>query len=394
MPFNPLLKPEQDEAVKKWLALQMGQSRPGSPTAGVNGVTKGPPLPPRPPMKVAGMADGGEVDPDKWWQTASRNVSGKFPEVSGEEPQFNTPDASDDGDEWMKLSKNIRSEGPGPNDPGQTPDSNDADNEKVVTSHPGTQPDELAPYLKSQEVQVDKFGPDQEAQVMQHLQEGYKKPGFIASEGLAGLGDAIMQGVARAGPGQALGTIERNKENQMTQVPAEMQKLREGNLQGMKEKMALQQMNPKSALSQAAAPVLEATLTAMGIPKDQLQKFLSNPAEARRAIDVLKEVIPAKDKVKIENELKLMELKFQEQNATANRAVAEEGRQNEATKTKQDALKELANMKWYNRVLHPGISGALKQQAGLEKPELPDYSEHLPSGSTYKAPDGTTRRKK
>lgn len=134
------------------------------------------------------------------------------------------------------------------NNPSDTSEGNDADNEKVASSHPGTQADELTPYLKQLETNVDKFGPEQEAQVMNSLRQGYKKPGFIASEGLAGLGDSIMQGVARAGQGNALNTIERNKEMALTQAPEEMKQLREGNLQGMKEKMALEGMSGATPL--------------------------------------------------------------------------------------------------------------------------------------------------
>lgn len=336
------------------------------------------------------MAFNPLLDPEKEkkvndWLTMTRGKGSSFPDVSGSGPQFNTPDlpnASDDGDEWMKLSKNIRSEGPGPNDPGQTSDSNDADNEKVVTSHPGTQPDELAPYLKSQEAQVDKFGPDQEAQVMQHLQEGYKKPGFIASEGLAGLGDAIMQGVARAGPGQALGTIERNKENQMTQVPAEMQKLREGNLQGMKQKMALQQLNPNSTLNNIMKPGLKAGFQAAfpNMTPEQLETISSNPQLAERLMPQLVEA----EKAKAENEFKKLNLQLMAKNSEATQALTARERETEAKRAQDESDKAILGG---SSVPFVGPSHAQKQAAlaRLTNPSQQSQQSHgIPDlGSTF-----------
>lgn len=279
-------------------------------------------------------------------------------------------------------------------DTNETPVKNDADSTKVVDSHPGLQPNDLQGYIGQQQGQLDKWSPDKEAAVIQNVSEGYRKPGFIASEGLAGLGDAIMQGVARAGPGQSLNAVMRNKENAIKNTSDQFAHLQEGNTKNMAAKMALDKMNPNSALSKSATPILEATLRSMGIPEDQIPKYLSNPEEARKAIEVLKEVIPAKDKVRIENELKMMELRLQEANMNATHAEKKVQQGIEKGKSEQDALKELGGMSWYNRALHPGIAGSLKQKAGLEKPEVPEYSDDLPSGSVYKAPDGTTRRKK
>lgn len=284
--------------------------------------------------------------------------------------------------------------------PSQTPDKNDADNSKVADSHPGLQPSDLEGYIKGQESQLDKWGPDKEAAVMQNVTEGYKKPGYIASEGLAGLGDAIMQGVARAGPGGSLNAVMRNKENAIKNTGDQISRLQEGNMKQMAAKQSLEAMRPGSALSKSATPVLEATLKAMGIPDDQIPKFLSNPNEARRAIETLKEVIPAKDKIKIENELKLMELRLQEANINATHAEHSAQQDIERGKTRSEAAKALlargpldkaaslvpfTSSREATKTLESEMAGG-----GKESPVINSSAEYnaLPKGATYKTPDG------
>lgn len=225
--------------------------------------------------------------------------------------------------------------------PNQTSFKNDASNEKVVDSHPGTQPDELAPHLKAREAQVDKFGPEQEAQVMDSLRKGYQKPGFLASEGAAGLGDAIMQGVARAGSGNFLNTVERNKEQQLTQVPQEMKQLREGNLQGMKEKMALQQLNPNSTLNNIMKPGLKAGFQAAfpNMTPEQLETISSNPQLAEKLMPQLVEA----EKAKGELAMKQLMLETQRETVRGNQALTSQARQNEEKRTQIEALKDTAS---------------------------------------------------
>ncbi len=314
------------------------------------------------------------------------------------------PEKDDLVNNWLSQTMGQRPGGnpttpPPPPPPSETSNSNDMADEKVVSSHPGTAADELDKYIQGQEEQVDKYGsPDAQKEVYDRVLQDRNSIPTNIGRSLSGIGDSIVQSVARAGnPGFAQryeDKLNKSDEIALQQNPA-LQKM---NLEQMQAKQGLEKVRPGSALNQAELPVLSATFKTMGIPDDQIKKFLTNPEAARKAIEVLKDVVPAKDKVKIENELKLMELRFQEQNAVANRGVAEEGRRIESSKAEQDALKELGNMAWYNRLLHPGIAGALKDKAGLEKPsnhsDFNSYVSNLPSGSTYKAPDGTTRRKK
>lgn len=261
--------------------------------------------------------------------------------------------------------------------PDDTPESNDANNEKVVDSHPGNQASDLDQYIKGQESQLDKFGPEQEQAVMGSvLKSQYGLPMGIAKAG-AGFADALMQGVSRAGPGQFAQNLQNDNQNMTKSVGDLQNHLQEGNIKQVGLKQGLESQRPGSAISQSATPVLEATLKAMGIPDNQLPKFLSNPAEARKAIDVLKEVIPAKDKVKIENELRIMELKFQEQNASANRGVAEEGKQNEAKRTQQEADKALiagssglSALNPMNPISHQMKTDAVNRLAGMGSSQM------------------------
>lgn len=224
-------------------------------------------------------------------------------------------------------------------DADQTEESNDADNEKVISSHPGNKPQDLDKYIQGQESQADKFGPDQQKAVMDSILQEQRSPVTQIGRGMTGMADAIMQGVARAGNPGFQQQYDQNLMNRQKMQADAVPQLQKMNMEQMAAKQGLEAQRPGSAINQSATPVLSATLTAMGIPKDQLAKFLSNPAEARRAIDTLKEVIPAKDKVKIENELKMMELHLQEKNAEATHALTQQERDISAKRAQDETDK-------------------------------------------------------
>lgn len=308
---------------------------------------------------VRGMAFGGDpLDPEK-----DKGLQDWLAKNMGPAPQIDETPAAPTAFEADK-----------------TTDSNDAGNEKVESSHPGLQSDELTPYLKGQEAQLDKWNPDKEAAVMQHLQEGYKKPGFLLAEGAAGLGDAIMQGVARAGSGNFLNTVEKNKENAIKNASDQLTHLDESNLKHMGVKQGLEAMRPGSALNKSATPVLEATLKAMGIPEADIPKFLSNPNEARKAIETLKEVIPAKDKVKIENELKIIELRMQEANLAQTHKERSTQQALEEKKNEGEAAKTLANRGVWRRLTdkisgNPATKVLESQLSSKFSPDVTSYAQ-------------------
>lgn len=249
-----------------------------------------------------------------------------------------------------------------------TEESNDADTEKVADAHPGTQPDELTPYLKNEEAKVDKWGPEQEAAVMQHLLKSESSPGMALAKGAAGLGDAIMQGVARAGPGNFLSTMENREQNINKTVGELTPRLREANLKGMEIKEGLEGQSPKTPLGAANLPALRAVGGAYGMTPAQVDALAkSNPKAAMQMLEKYGEFASGKMKASIEQEMKMLEIQLQGKIAEGNQAIARQGKATEEQRTKTEAAKGLHDRGFMDKVfgLIPGTS-ANKATKALE----------------------------
>lgn len=258
-----------------------------------------------------------------------------------------------------------------------TPEVNDSTDGKIVDSHPGVQPEELTPYLKNQEVQSDRWGPDKEAAVMDRITKGYKSPGFIASEGLAGLGDAIMQGVARAGSGNFLNNIQRNKEANINNARETSKSLDESNLKHLAEKRGLEGMSSKTPLGASETPMLSAVLQKMGYPPDKIEGMLKNPMAAKAALGPMADIFSATMKAQLEAELKKMELGMQAQNLSLTHE--EKSRQLALDKLKEE--KDAAD-KLSNPLTHPFSAWAARKKQEEAAGLMPSHG--VPDlGSTF-----------
>lgn len=220
-------------------------------------------------------------------------------------------------------------------------------NEKVSDSHPGLQPDDLTNYIKGQETQLDKFGPEKQAQVMQSLQKGYQSPGNVLAKGGATLADAIMQGVARAGSSGNLAAIDQREQQNLQRAAETGKNLNEQNQQGVKEKMALEQMTGKSPLGSSYIASLEPLVRKLypNLTDEQWGKISSNPTALQAMLG------PSVDMKKVEGELAMRDamLGATSEHYRAEARNQEAQRKEEDLKSRIDTLKETAK----HTVLHP-----------------------------------------
>jgi hypothetical protein len=145
---------------------------------------------------------------------------------------------------------------------------------KVGNSHPGLTPDEIKTYLDQQKGQIDKYGPDAEAAVMDDIRKRAHSGWNIAAHGMAGLSDAIMQGVARAGSGQAEARLNEREENEARNRLNMAQHEQTANLEDVKAKQGLDQMDANSPLGRAMLSTWGPMLDKLGISKDKQAQMI------------------------------------------------------------------------------------------------------------------------
>lgn len=267
-------------------------------------------------------------------------------------------------------------------DTGATED-NTEDEDKIADSHPGHTADDLAGYVKGQEAQVDKYGPDQEKQVLDSIMRERGSLGNRAGNALSGFADAVMQ----AGGGNsdfAKQRAERENRGEDLRLNAPIQE-QEMNAKNMAAKQTLEGQTASTPLgaSQAAGPA--GLLAAMGVPKPEIAKIVQNPAAARSIVEPWTQMMGAKEKIQVEMILKQLELSQQQAALSANVANQQAERkiagQEESMKENQEASKH-----W---ITHPILaSQARTKLAGGDESDTPSISsqqelDSLPVGAKY-----------
>lgn len=163
---------------------------------------------------------------------------------------------------------------PPPATPTGAPAPKTPENEKVVSSHAGLSQDDLEKYLADQKGQLDKYGPDAEAAVMDDIKRRYNSPGNILAKGGASLADGIMQGVARAGNSNFRGRISEDQNAEANREISGAEHLNEANLKNVAAKQGLDAMDPQGSLGKAMLSSWGPLLDKMGVPKDQQAKMI------------------------------------------------------------------------------------------------------------------------
>lgn len=230
---------------------------------------------------------------------------------------------------------------------------------------PDVTPDELGEYLNKQKQGISKFGPQEQMDLENSLAARRNSLGYRATDSLKGLSDALMQGVAGEGNPGNQAQFEGKEMTQGQERLGVMQKAHEEQGQDTEAGMKIDMMNAQSPISKAYRQSFAPIFTKMGYsPKDIAKMSASQVgtvadlgvrfADAQTQLE-LKEALLGVEKYKTSAEIA-----------------------NQQSERKMDATKQLGGMPWYSRLFHPGISGALEKQAGLNEPEA-----HQPSGWKY-----------
>lgn len=326
-------------------------------------------------------------------------------------PQF-------DEDQDEKVKKLISDQMDSSTGNNSTVDSEAELADKVADSHPGHTPASIDQWVQGQEKQVDQYGPEQEKAVIDNILQSRNSFGSRVANAGAGLADSLMQGVAQAGPGHFQENLA-NRENKTQEIAAgELPQLAGMNRQNMGEKQALEGMTSGSPLGASHAAALKPILQQLypGKTDAEYAAMLQNPQATAANLGIPASVLESKAKLAQAQ----AEMEIQRGTANANRLNQEESRKLEAQRLAQEAAKaaadeknqgeqrqhealtELGKKSWISRVLHPGISNALEEEAGLNAPkgggamQVNSQEEYdaLPSGARYTDSNGKAARKK
>lgn len=275
-----------------------------------------------------------------------------------------------------------------PSDLQETEKPTESDSEisaKTIDSHPGVQQNDLDNYIKNQESEVDRFGPQKQAETMQNLEKGYRSPLNAISKGGATIADAIMQGVARAGSGGNLAAIDAREQANLNRAAEMVKSLNQQNLEGLREKQALESLSSRTPLGASQTPMLSAVLEKMGYSPDKIKGMLTNPSAAKSALAPMADIFSAQMKAQLEAELKKIELGMQAQNlaSTHEERSAQQALENE--KFQADVAKALESRGVWRRVTdkltgNPATK-VLESQLETSGP-LGEYTKR--DGKTYK----------
>lgn len=196
---------------------------------------------------------------------------------------------------------------------------------------------ELTNYLNQQKQQINKYGPEQQLAVQQQILNSQKGPGSIIGQGLAGLGDSIVQGVARAGNPGFLKSLQERQNEQGQAVTKSLESARGANLQNVEAGQKLDAMDPHSAYSKAEQSTYAPLFAKLGYKPAALQNM--SAANIQSALQLMTQF----GGKQIEMMIKQFEMqqKQQEINETHRANVSKEGTEQEKVGT--EAAKEILN---------------------------------------------------
>ena len=217
----------------------------------------------------------------------------------------------------------------------------------------GVTPDAWQQLLAQQTAQVNKYSPDQQFAQEQAGIKARTGLGAALSNGGARFADAIMQGVARAGnPG-----FEKQQTDQANQLAGEasgaIERARKGSMEQVEANQKIDMQDPQSPTSKAYQKAFSPIFAKMGYdPK----AVMGMPASQINTVADL-----GVRYADAQTQMELKKAMIQVQTLTAQASIA-----NNQSERRQSALKDLQATPWYSRMLHPGISGALEKEAGLD----------------------------
>lgn len=373
--------PYKSQAQRGWAHTEEGEKALGGPAAvhEWDEASKGKKL----PEKVKKMDDGGLVTPDQndlvnQWLAQEMAQRPGGPPIAG-------PSPAPAGGTPPPPTDIVPRETAGSGESAAMSGSRDPDG-KIADSHPGLQPDELTPYIKGQEQQVDTFGPAQQAALMRHLQQGYRSPGNILAKGGATLADAIMQGVARAGSGGNLSAINEREQQNLNRTADLGKALNEQQQEALKTKQGLEAMTAKSPLgsTEALATQLLAKKMFPDLSDAQLQKLTQNPQALSKFFPSIAEYNKAMAEIQASEEFRKAQLGLQA-------ATLQNTEQHERTQEQLTQQNQMLQHPILSKIF--GLGSGVAGTAAPQKITSQAQYDALPKGTTYLDHNGTARIK-
>jgi len=323
-----------NDELQKHLAAQRMQNQPAQPIMPVSGFAKGGTVDETLPPDELHMYDGGDV-----------------PDIPGLTPQDllnNSPLSQQTGvtlpPDIVANQQAINSEPPQePAIVGEAP---------VADSHPGTTPDELkvaglqdlltppsaqSNYFDQQRQQTQQFGPDTQLALLKAqngLGMGFAKAG-------AGLADAIMQGVARAGTGKFSENLNASNKATAEALPS----LQGANLKQMAAVKGVNTEDPNSIESKVWVSSNKSLLKDAGLTDDEM-----NNVSAATGADLLSGKIKldeAKERIAEAQATLGEQHTYHEQLVSQAKTTEQDREEYQKSQLKLQAQEKTAEIPWY-----------------------------------------------
>lgn len=302
------------------------------------------------------------------------------------------------------------------------------DGEMLFNPHAG-QPDQaLQDQFAQQRATVQKFSPEMMAANARHIANSRNSFGNTASRALGTLADSIMQGVARAGSGGFRNSIDAQQDKKIAEASAILPGQQKDTMEQMAAMNAIDKRDPLSAVNQHVKKLYGPLNEKLGLPaidgtEDQIKDVATLGTGVMKAQGELASANEGRD---IQRQMLAETVR---NNAANNAGQADARRIAEAKAvTEAEAAKRTAAQAEEDKRIARGIQGASIKDPGMiegfiNSPETQDRVKlkkqlissavapanndtapddgtdfdalyaNLPSGSTYTAPDGSTRRK-
>lgn len=246
--------------------------------------------------------------------------------------------------------------------------------------------DDLAAFLAQQRTGMNKYGPDQQMAVEQDILNRRRGLGANLANAGAGLADALMQGVARAGPSNFQANLQNRMDKTDEGLRSAYQNAQAGKMAQMKQDMELSQMDPTSPLSRLAQRTSKPTLSGMGLSDDEISQMpASLISEATTKRLTLEEIRSKAEEARALHEQTAAYQGQMLKNTARGQAIQEK---NETTGRKLEAAKGLSARPAYQKAIEmiPGMkSEATKAMQG----QLTD-SSYDPDVLSYAQEHGIT----
>lgn len=130
---------------------------------------------------------------------------------------------------------------------------------------------DLSAFLAQQKAGLNKYGPDQQMAVEQDILKRRRGFGQTAGNAMTGLADALMQGVARAGPSNFQSNLNARNDKTEEGMRSAMKDANAGTIAKMKAEMEISQNDPTSPLSKLAQRSASPLLKQLGLTDAEIK---------------------------------------------------------------------------------------------------------------------------